>query len=590
MNRNVLAYLLLSIVLLTACVSGSERSRMAQIIAEADSMNRNYVPMTSDTLLIEACRFYDRHGSANEQLKVHYLLGCVYRDLGEAPHAVECYQDAIDRADTTSADCDYRTLGCVYSQMADVFHQQLLLKNEIEARKASIYIFNASDKPYSAYSELKLIAGVYALQNINDSAELLVKQALDFFYQNGYIQDAIKSSTTLMHLYIDNPNKQAELKQLIDKYDEGCDYFDNRHELPLSTVRQFYYYKGRCYENLNQLDSAEYYYRKVYYPGIPCIVKDPMYRGLLSVFNKRHQSDSIAKYAQLFCLVNDSSIAIKDKELTAQLAASYNYNYYKRLSLENERNAYRNWLIAIVITIISSFLIILSIYLGKIIKVKLTKEVNLLKQELEVATNEYEQKIKTLQQLDETHKQAINDAYHALASLREEKETSLVEYDKAQNTINQINEQYELEKARLLKEIDDLKYRIEELKNCQTEENIVENEKDLTETEIVRKLKTLSKVYRLMNSEDAYNLKETFKMYHPHLMNDLLHERKFNKTDITVCLLAILDFSPAAICNLTSLSSSSVTNIRAKVNKHLFGDKSASTLYKNIAERYHLSI
>ena len=93
-----------------------------------------------------------------------------------------------------------------------------------------------------------------------------------------------------------------------------------------------------------------------------------------------------------------------------------------------------------------------------------------------------------------------------------------------------------------------------------------------------------------MNNKDDYDLKETFKMYHPHLMNDLLHEGKFNKTDITVCLLSILDFPPATICNLTGLSSSSVTNIRAKVNKHLFSDKSASTLYKNIAERYHLII
>ncbi len=160
MNRNVLAYLLFS-VLLTACVSGGDRRRMAQIIAEADSMNRNYVPMTSDTLLIEACRFYDRHGSANEQLKAHYLLGCVYRDLGEAPHAVECYQDAISKADTTRADCDYRTLGCVYSQMAGEFHSQLLVENEIAARyKSRRFAFMANDTINAVY-ELHRIAGAY---------------------------------------------------------------------------------------------------------------------------------------------------------------------------------------------------------------------------------------------------------------------------------------------------------------------------------------------------------------------------------------------------------------------------------------------
>jgi hypothetical protein len=64
-----------------------------------------------------------------------------------------------------------------------------------------------------------------------------------------------------------------------------------------------------------------------------------MYRGLLSVFRKRHETDSIAKYAQLFCQVNDSSIAIKDQELTAQLSASYNYSLYQKAAALNAERA-----------------------------------------------------------------------------------------------------------------------------------------------------------------------------------------------------------------------------------------------------------
>ena len=58
--------------------------------------------------------YFDRHGTANERLKAHYLLGCVYRDQNEAPHALQCYQDAIEVADTLSPDCDYQTLLAVY--------------------------------------------------------------------------------------------------------------------------------------------------------------------------------------------------------------------------------------------------------------------------------------------------------------------------------------------------------------------------------------------------------------------------------------------------------------------------------------------
>ena len=87
-----------------ACTTKGERRQMAQVIAEADSMNRNYVPMTSDSLLLQACEFYDRHGSPNERMKARYLLGCVYRDLGEAPRAVDCYQQAADCTDTLAVD------------------------------------------------------------------------------------------------------------------------------------------------------------------------------------------------------------------------------------------------------------------------------------------------------------------------------------------------------------------------------------------------------------------------------------------------------------------------------------------------------
>ena len=33
-------------------------------------------------------------GTPNEQLRAHYILGRTYADMGEAPHAVECFQES----------------------------------------------------------------------------------------------------------------------------------------------------------------------------------------------------------------------------------------------------------------------------------------------------------------------------------------------------------------------------------------------------------------------------------------------------------------------------------------------------------------
>ena len=87
------------------------------------------------TLLRDAVDYYDRHGTPNEQMRAHYLLGCAYRDMGEAPAALQSYQDAVDCADTTSTDCDYKRLMSVYGQMAELFHAQNLPEDELEYRE-----------------------------------------------------------------------------------------------------------------------------------------------------------------------------------------------------------------------------------------------------------------------------------------------------------------------------------------------------------------------------------------------------------------------------------------------------------------------
>ena len=343
MRRELTLLLTVALTVFAALVIGcgtGKRSNMERLLAEADSMNRNYIPFTTDSVMLDVVDYYDRHGTPNERMRAHYLLGCVYRDLGEAPHAVDCYLDAIAKVDTTSADCDYATLGRVYSQMARLFHQQLLLSNEVNARQQASRSFLCAKDTFHAIYHQGMIAGVYVMLNERDSAEILLHETMRQYRVHGYEQDALQTSTMLMHIYVDSSDRLFELKQLIDQYDDKSDLFDKYYELPPS-MRLFFYYKGKYYEGINRLDSAEYYYRKMYRPNMSYVAKNPMYKGLLSVFWKRHQADSIAKYSQLYCETNDSSIIIKDQQQTAQLAASYDYHYYKEQSLENENKAER---------------------------------------------------------------------------------------------------------------------------------------------------------------------------------------------------------------------------------------------------------
>ena len=124
------------LLLLTACSGGTDGEAMRRELLRAREMNQNYVPFTThdsqspDSVMKAVVAYYDRHGTASERMEARYLLGCVYRDLGEAPQALQCYHDAV--RDSTD---DYRLRIKVYGQMAELYDAQNLPGDEIAAMR-----------------------------------------------------------------------------------------------------------------------------------------------------------------------------------------------------------------------------------------------------------------------------------------------------------------------------------------------------------------------------------------------------------------------------------------------------------------------
>ena len=454
-------------------MAGEPKSvRMRYQLLRHQAMNKAFVPFTSDSLMLDVTDYYDRHGTANDRMLAHYLLGCVYRDMEEAPRAIDCYLDAVAEADTTVAGCDFATLGCIYSQMAWLYHKQLLIANEISARRESAHCSLKANDTLNAIYEQGIMAGSYILLNKKDSAELLLCETMRQYHIQGYDQLYLTISQTLMYLYAEQPDHLLDLKQLIDNFEAESDLFDEHHELPPSK-RQFYYYKGKYYETINRLDSAEYYYRKVYRPNMSFTSQTVMYKGLLSIYSKLGLSDSIAKYSQLYCMATDSSIIIRDQQQTAQLTASYDYHYYKNKSLANENRVLWISIVLIVIFNLSFLTIIFLVRLYQRYKViqerriakmseayeqavtKHRQEANRLRDRIAEITEMYRQKQDALHQLDETYNAALANAQSDLAKATAENKTSQLYLKEARQAIEEKEHQYVQSKDNLLEEIAD---------------------------------------------------------------------------------------------------------------------------------------
>ena len=529
--------------------------RMQYLLHRMNAENKTSDKFTSDSLCNVLVKHFDRHGTVNERVLAHYLLGRAYTDMGEAPLAISKYQDAIDAADTTATGFNFRTLNNVYAQMADIYHYQLLLTNEIEARKkATYYAFRANQPKWGIYNQA-ISAGAYILLNKRDSAEMILKSVREQYLKYGYTQEAIRYSRALMHIYTDPPQRLAEAKALMDEFEAKSNLFDEHHELPPSQ-RQYYEYKGKYYEGIGKLDSAEYYYRKIYRPEMTPVDQDPMYNGLLRVFTKRHQADSIAKYARLYCMANDSSIALKDRDVVAQMSALYNYNRLEKEAAQ-ERERTHSAIILLVVILLISVLLLAAIALTTWLYRRNQKAKQERIARLEESLNNAKMQRMAIQ---EELRQLKENNYEDVISLKEQQESELTQ------TIERLQTENDAYKRGIP---DNKSDRIEDFLESGVAQVFVKKADGKSE-----RPKPTDAEWNLLTSQFSKDFPATFKSFGEGKPLSQLEQR--------ICILLILDIPEKAISAMTDSHASTVSNAKARANEKLFGKKDAYSLKNNL--------
>lgn len=564
--------------------------RMRYDLLRLKAENKAYVPFSSDSIAQALVSYYNFWGNANERMMANYLLGCVYRDLGDSPRAIDAYQTAISKADTTNSNCDFYTLSCIYAQIAEIYHKQLLFSNELIARSSSNHFADIVNDTLQTILNISKSASAYILLNKKDSAEILLERAKQLYLKTSFVQEVWQSSTILMYMYVQDSDKLSEAKRLMDEYEQNSYLFNKHHELT-GPRRLYYYYKGQYHEGINNLDSAEYYYRKVLYPNMPFTALNSMYKGLLSVYTKRHETDSIAKYARLYCEVNDSSIAKKDQELTAQMAANYNYGLYQKEALKSESKARRAQLMTFAIIIVTLITSIILYYQWRTHKKKLKeekirrqKEIEDLKEKYATAVDEYSNNIQTLQLLENTHKETISIIQQELDKAKGDNNTY-------RQKLSEINTIYESNRQELLKENESLKKKIEELKRQEGFRQQLTNSCNFADTDIMKRVGYLIEHPLVgMAEKESEQLVLTASTYYPALLHDLNNSPRISQQEIRACILISQALRESDIAHLLNTSAQRITNIKATLNKELFGQNSARTFYKNLVKRYEIYI
>ncbi len=508
----------------------TKSQRMHYELLRHKVMNKVGITFTSDSVMREVVDYYDHHGSANERMLANYVMGCVYRDLHEAPLALEFYNKAVEQADTTATDCDYGTLYRVYSQMGFLFSNQYLPYQLLEAfGKAEKYAYLAKDT-LNAIINYQNREDAYSYFGNKDSVIAINLRAAKMFKQIGNNYAAAIALGSNYSYYIekhDTLNAQKAFKAYFSTGYEGNSEYEDSKAYVLCQ-------KGIYYTFTAQLDSAYYYLQQSLRLCKSYNNKVATFNALARYYSKVNQPMLAMKYALKSSEYNDSDLIESRKTQLQQMQALYNYNRNQEIANKYERKALERKY-TIYFTIIVCTLIVLTVIIVFRKKAKKQKRA-----------------LSNMQELYQTAIDKINDTkveLFTLQNLNDEKLSALIK-----------EKESEIEKLQL--EINKYDY----INNaCK----IIEQDKQLQTSPIYIKIISIVKNPRKhMSIEDWKQLEATLEHVVPSFIEI---KRKVNVKEYHICLLIRLYFIPSEISVLIGTTLSDVSVSRKRLCNKILG-------------------
>ena len=515
----------------------SRRNRMHYLLLQAEAMNKAYLPLDTLTSMHEVLDYYLSHGNRDERMRACYLMGSVWRDRGNSPLALQYFRDAIGEADTTATDCDYTQVSRIYAQIARLFDKQRYPQMELEQWKQAMrYALLAKDTLMYIQCQ-EYIGDAYFLLGKEDSVLYFTQQAYEAYLKYGRKDWAAATQIVIADYYLKH-DSLANAKQALDEYRNGSGFFEGDGNVS-SGYEIFYYYIGEYYEKMTRLDSAVFYYRKLLNYPADIMNAESGYKGLMSVYTRMHEVDSVAKYAQLFANANDTANLRNSANEISRTQALYDYSESQRIAVEKSEENQRLWMGLCVCFVVLMFAG-MWIYL-------------------------YERKQKTSRML-------ANRKYTDL----------MMQYHQATEELQSIRSYKQQFQQQKEEEIEKLRQMLDAYQT-NTHADQWELEQSLLQHDIVKRMH--QHAYKLVVPSDAEwnDLQGVVEKSLPEFYAKLsANEAQLTDQEWKVCLLVKLNFIPSELTVLLNLSKQRVTNIRTHLNQKLFGESGSRTFDSNL--------
>ena len=326
-----------------------DEARMYWHLLTIQAKDKQYITHTDDSLINRIVEFYEDDGNDERLMIAYYYQGSTYRDMNDATRALKAFQQALDLNVP-----NYDLQAKAYNQMGTLFMYQGLHDEVIRVNRKAIELYLLQGKRNKISYAQRDIARMYDVKNVPDSALHYYQEACRTALEDG---DSVRYYGILGELggYYCETGEQEKAKQLL-RLIESLPSVPNKIHI--------YSMLGELYENINQLDSAGYYYAKnlgqkntrdIYY----------CYKGLYEIEKSKGNYKQAQEYLDKALILKDSLDNATQTEEIAKINALYNYQHIEeenlKLKLTEEHS--KNIILALLSVVLILFILFLLLFL-----------------------------------------------------------------------------------------------------------------------------------------------------------------------------------------------------------------------------------
>lgn len=520
----------------TATLRSSRRMHMEYIMMLANAQNRSDNPMMSLEELLPAMKYFDKEGSCDQRALCLYLAGRICVLHHDSPMAMEYFQRVLLLSESAKGKIDYKTLYRTHCQMAETYHEQKLFAKAAEECMiaAEIALHNDDTLSYLFAKEIAIrplsMAGRY-----KEVVALARECTPEFTKRKLYIESA-QTQRDALNAYI-QCHQYTEARQAMQDYEKHSGHFDSMGRINKGK-EMYYYIRGLYYLKTGDAILAEKNFRLLL-EGHPDInQKEGAYSGLLQLYTRQGDKDSLGKYAKLYCETHDTVYKRMSTQDVIQIESMYNYERNKLRAEEKSQEVVHLHIYLVII----AFLGAISLFLAAVLMHR-RKSIHILEKEAILQSFENE-KMKLGTQLEKQKKLAKSYA-----------------------------EQIEQLQKQIQKDINMAEEKDRMIKAMESEGGVIES--------IRHRGKTVVSLEQGISHEECENLLEYAKFKFPVLWNNM-NMVQLGKIEMLTAILLRLKLSDSEIRMCTNTSASAYTNRKNRINRKLFPESNMKLLNENI--------